>query len=196
MSRRSLRATCRGARRSTGIVIPTITWEPAFFTTLLAIFGTTISPYLFFWQAAEEAEEERDQPDAPAADQGARAGAACVRAHPCGHAHRHGVLQPHRARDHHHRRGDAACQRGHAHRVRGAGGGGAEADRGRLRLCDLCARHHRHGAAGGAGARGLGGLRDRRGLQVAGGAFAQAEPRQGVLRRRWRARRCSASGSR
>jgi len=45
-----------------GIVVPTIVWEAAFFTTLLAIFGTTISPYLFFWQAAEEAEEERISP--------------------------------------------------------------------------------------------------------------------------------------
>jgi len=30
-----------------------------FFTTLLAIFGTTISPYLFFWQASQEAEDQR-----------------------------------------------------------------------------------------------------------------------------------------
>lgn len=45
-----------------GVLVPTVTWEPAFFTTLVAIFGTTISPYLFFWQAAEEAEEERISP--------------------------------------------------------------------------------------------------------------------------------------
>jgi NRAMP (natural resistance-associated macrophage protein)-like metal ion transporter len=45
-----------------GIFVPTVTWEPAFFTALVAIFGTTISPYLFFWQAAEEAEDERISP--------------------------------------------------------------------------------------------------------------------------------------
>lgn len=30
---------------------------------LVAVLGTTISPYLFFWQASEEAEEEHDEPD-------------------------------------------------------------------------------------------------------------------------------------
>jgi len=32
-------------------------------TTLLAVLGTTISPYLFFWQAAEEAEDELSEAD-------------------------------------------------------------------------------------------------------------------------------------
>jgi Mn2+/Fe2+ NRAMP family transporter len=40
-----------------GVLIPRITWSENFFTTLLAIFGTTISPYLFFWQASQEVEE-------------------------------------------------------------------------------------------------------------------------------------------
>ena len=42
-----------------GALLPSITWSNEFFTTLVAIFGTTISPYLFFWQASQEAEEER-----------------------------------------------------------------------------------------------------------------------------------------
>ena len=42
-----------------GVLVPRITWSSAFFTTLLAIFGTTISPYLFFWQASQEAEDQR-----------------------------------------------------------------------------------------------------------------------------------------
>lgn len=42
-----------------GILVPTITWNTAYLTTLVAIAGTTISPYLFFWQAAEEAEDVR-----------------------------------------------------------------------------------------------------------------------------------------
>ena len=37
--------------------MPRITWNAAFLTTLVAIFGTTISPYLFFWQASQEAED-------------------------------------------------------------------------------------------------------------------------------------------
>jgi NRAMP (natural resistance-associated macrophage protein)-like metal ion transporter len=42
-----------------GVFVPRITWSSAYFTTLLAIFGTTISPYLFFWQASQEAEDQR-----------------------------------------------------------------------------------------------------------------------------------------
>ena len=40
-------------------VIPHMEWSRGFFSVLVAILGTTISPYLFFWQAAQEVEEER-----------------------------------------------------------------------------------------------------------------------------------------
>ena len=40
-------------------IIPHVEWSRAFFSVLVAILGTTISPYLFFWQAAQEVEEER-----------------------------------------------------------------------------------------------------------------------------------------
>jgi NRAMP (natural resistance-associated macrophage protein)-like metal ion transporter len=39
-------------------IIPQIELTPAFAMIFVAIFGTTISPYLFFWQASEEAEED------------------------------------------------------------------------------------------------------------------------------------------
>ena len=39
-----------------GLVIPQVS-DRAFITTIVAIFGTTISPYLFFWQSAQEVEE-------------------------------------------------------------------------------------------------------------------------------------------
>jgi len=39
-------------------IIPNIEFTPAFAMMFVAIFGTTISPYLFFWQASEEAEED------------------------------------------------------------------------------------------------------------------------------------------
>jgi len=42
-----------------GLVVPEISLTPAYATALVAILGTTISPYLFFWQAAQEIEEER-----------------------------------------------------------------------------------------------------------------------------------------
>jgi NRAMP (natural resistance-associated macrophage protein)-like metal ion transporter len=43
------------ALRST--FVPRIHLNAAFITTIVAIFGTTISPYLFFWQTSEEVEE-------------------------------------------------------------------------------------------------------------------------------------------
>ncbi len=40
--------------------VPSISFDTKYFTTLTAVLGTTISPYLFFWQASEEAEEVRN----------------------------------------------------------------------------------------------------------------------------------------
>ena len=41
--------------------IPQFHIDGQFITTLVAILGTTISPYLFFWQASEEVEEEKKE---------------------------------------------------------------------------------------------------------------------------------------
>ncbi|WP_249134610.1 Nramp family divalent metal transporter [Bradyrhizobium japonicum] len=46
-----------------GLLIPRAQWSAAFLTTLVAILGTTISPYLFVWQSSQEAEEQRIDPD-------------------------------------------------------------------------------------------------------------------------------------
>jgi NRAMP (natural resistance-associated macrophage protein)-like metal ion transporter len=43
---------------------PHISWSPEYITTVVAIFGTTISPYLFFWQASQEVEEQIADPQA------------------------------------------------------------------------------------------------------------------------------------
>jgi NRAMP (natural resistance-associated macrophage protein)-like metal ion transporter len=40
--------------------IPHIEWTKEYLAVLVGILGTTISPYLFFWQAAQEVEEDRD----------------------------------------------------------------------------------------------------------------------------------------
>lgn len=40
--------------------IPHIEWSKGYLAVLVGILGTTISPYLFFWQAAQEVEEDRD----------------------------------------------------------------------------------------------------------------------------------------
>src|SRR5690349_14002851 len=39
-------------------IVPHFEFTPTFVMIFVAIFGTTISPYLFFWQASEEAEED------------------------------------------------------------------------------------------------------------------------------------------
>ncbi|MGW8394277.1 NRAMP family divalent metal transporter [Pseudoduganella sp. HUAS MS19] len=43
---------------------PYIEWNKEYLTTMVAVFGTTISPYLFFWQAAQEVEELQADPQA------------------------------------------------------------------------------------------------------------------------------------
>lgn len=41
-----------------GSFIPHVTWSRDYLMTFVAILGTTISPYLFFWQAAQNAEQD------------------------------------------------------------------------------------------------------------------------------------------
>jgi Mn2+/Fe2+ NRAMP family transporter len=45
-----------------GTFVPSITLSNSYLTALTAVFGTTISPYLFFWQASVEVEEQRAAP--------------------------------------------------------------------------------------------------------------------------------------
>jgi NRAMP (natural resistance-associated macrophage protein)-like metal ion transporter len=42
-------------------IVPTISLDPAYITAIVAILGTTISPYLFFWQSSEVVEEEIEE---------------------------------------------------------------------------------------------------------------------------------------
>lgn len=45
-------------------ILPRLSWDATYLATVVAIFGTTISPYLFFWQASQEVEELRATPGA------------------------------------------------------------------------------------------------------------------------------------
>lgn len=47
-----------------GVVAPRFEVSGESLTLVVAVFGTTISPYLFFWQSSEEVEEEEADPDA------------------------------------------------------------------------------------------------------------------------------------
>jgi NRAMP (natural resistance-associated macrophage protein)-like metal ion transporter len=42
--------------------LPRLEWSKGYITVLVAVFGTTISPYLFFWQSSQEVEEQRADP--------------------------------------------------------------------------------------------------------------------------------------
>jgi Mn2+/Fe2+ NRAMP family transporter len=54
------------ARALRETLLPQVAWSRDYATTVVAILGTTISPYLFFWQAAQEVEEiRRVGPDRP-----------------------------------------------------------------------------------------------------------------------------------
>ena len=48
-------------RRAT---MPHMSWKSDYVTMVVAVFGTTISPYLFFWQASQEVEEQLADPHA------------------------------------------------------------------------------------------------------------------------------------
>jgi NRAMP (natural resistance-associated macrophage protein)-like metal ion transporter len=43
-------------------VVPDISFKSEYITAVVAIFGTTISPYLFFWQASQEVEDQEAAP--------------------------------------------------------------------------------------------------------------------------------------
>ena len=40
-------------------VVPSLRWDALYVATFVGVLGTTISPYLFFWQASQEVEEEK-----------------------------------------------------------------------------------------------------------------------------------------
>jgi Mn2+/Fe2+ NRAMP family transporter len=47
------------AQAAKGLLIPRLSFDGPFLTTLVAVLGTTISPYLFIWQSSQEAEDKR-----------------------------------------------------------------------------------------------------------------------------------------
>ena len=56
MSRRHSASTFPGAQVLVATFMPRLSWDRDYMLMLVAIFGTTISPYMFFWQASLEAE--------------------------------------------------------------------------------------------------------------------------------------------
>jgi NRAMP (natural resistance-associated macrophage protein)-like metal ion transporter len=50
------------------VVFPNLVLSGAALTVIVAVFGTTISPYLFFWQSSEEVEDEEASDSGPLRD--------------------------------------------------------------------------------------------------------------------------------
>lgn len=46
-----------------GVFAPSFHWSKEYVTTVVAILGTTISPYLFFWQASQEVQDIKRVPE-------------------------------------------------------------------------------------------------------------------------------------
>jgi NRAMP (natural resistance-associated macrophage protein)-like metal ion transporter len=63
-----------------GLVWPDVRLDQGFWLMVVAIFGTTISPYLFFWQAGQEVEDTKASPSRePLLEQPRQAGRALAR---------------------------------------------------------------------------------------------------------------------
>lgn len=54
------------------VVIPSLQFSRDYLLTLIAVFGTTISPYVFIWQAAQETEDMRIGHERPVAHDGSQ----------------------------------------------------------------------------------------------------------------------------
>jgi Mn2+/Fe2+ NRAMP family transporter len=72
-----------------GSLLPILSFKSDYFAVLVAVLGTTISPYLFFWQASQEVEEQRAPGHEP---QGSPDQARSHKAHQNRHVHRHDLF--------------------------------------------------------------------------------------------------------
>jgi hypothetical protein len=176
------------------LVLPHLEFSGAYLTVVVAVFGTTISPYLFFWQASEEVEEEREDPQSkPLLKAPAQAPSHLARIQldtlvGMGFSNiislfimltTAATLNPHGIKDI-----QTSSQAAEALRPIA----------GEFAFCCVCARHCRHRNARRAGARRKRRLCSRRSLALEGWIVAEASSREGVLRRDRRSdfgRRCA-----
>ena len=87
---------------------------------VVGVFGTTISPYLFFWQASEEVEDMRRAPATPALRRDLPAAGPELPAS-MGHMERHVLFGHHRLFHHSGHRGHTSHRGRHKHRDGGPG---------------------------------------------------------------------------
>ena len=172
------------------LLIPHITWSAAYFGLLIGVLGTTISPYLFFWQSANRIEELRAEPEGGEKavtldERSTRAGPSQGQDEPARRPVRHDAVEPRDVRDHRRHRRHARCRRRTEDLVRRGRGEGARADRGKPRKRRVRARLRRLRLPRGSGACGVGIVGNGRAAEQAAGASRAALAR----------RRCSTASS-
>jgi NRAMP (natural resistance-associated macrophage protein)-like metal ion transporter len=163
------------------LIVPQISWNAGYLTVVVAVFGTTISPYLFFWQAGEEVENEKEDPKAKplkrAPNQAPRelqrirydtwigmafsnVIALCIVFTTAATLHAHGITNI-----------QTSSQAAEALRpIAGA-----------IRVYDICARDHRHRSARVACLGGIGCICGRRSLRLARRISKKTKPGEGIL---------------
>ena len=163
-------------------LLPSFSLTKDYVVTVVAVLGTTITPYCFFWQSSQEAQDERLDPSAQAliaAPEEAPAQISRMRFDTyVGMGYSNLISLVH----HRQHRSDPERARRHQHPDVRAGRRGVAADRGGVHLRPVRVRHHRHRAARGAGARGFRRLRAWRGAWLDDRPRPQAARRQGLLR--------------
>jgi hypothetical protein len=122
--------------------IPEIRWTREYLSVLVGILGTSISPYLFFWQASQEVEEERAAGRRTVAQRQGATDAELSRAHRCNH--RNVFFQPRDVLYHLDHRHHFARARPNHNRDGATGGGSATATGGKWGLLAIRHRVDRH----------------------------------------------------
>ena len=164
------------------LVLPHLEFSGAYLTVVVAVFGTTISPYLFFWQAAEEVEDEKEDPAAKPlvrAPRQAPRELARIRLDTIVGMGFSNIIALFIMLT------TAATLNAHGIKDIQTSSQAAEALRpiaGEFAFAVFAPGHRRHRASGGAGARGKRGLRRWRGLQLAGWTVSAPSPRESILR--------------
>ena len=165
-----------------GALLPRLHGDAESIKMVVAILGTTISPYLFFWQAAQEVEEIERIPGDHALRTHPGAGSRATAPAAARHLGRHGLLRRDRLLDDRGLSRHPACPWPDRRELDRAGGRGP-APGGRQRgLRAVRAGHRRHRPAGAAGARRFGRLCLRRIPARAPRARAAGRRRAGLLR--------------
>ena len=148
-------------------LLPRLTWDKDYLTGLIAVLGTTISPYLFFWQASQEVEEVKNNRGEKPLKRAHRQASAQWNASELTPTW-HGTIQCRRLLYHSDHRCHLTRSWQHQCRNRGSGCTSPAAPRWAMGRRALCMRNHWYRDAGHTGLGRISRVCHGRGLQMAG----------------------------